>query len=290
MQITLGKIVGRYLTVVGLAFGIAFAAHAASVDIIVVVDESGSMSGEHAWLPGMVSSLDTRLGGLGISTNYGLFGFGGGGAGNLGRTLLNGGNAAAFGASASGLVLSGSFEDGYSGLDFALNSFTFTPNGAVNYILVTDEDRDNGNGALTFATTLAFMQTQNALLNAVVNNNFGCAPATTGGLGIDADGDLYLADGAGGFTTCAGGGAIGSGAGGTEAHYVDLALATGGAAWNLNLLRAGGLTAQSFTESFVDIKVQEISDQVDAAVPEPSTVLLFGTGVLALGWFRRRRC
>ncbi len=289
MQNTLGKILSRYLTVATLVFGMAFAAHAGSVDIIVVVDESGSMSGEHAWLPGMVNSLDTQLGGLSISTNYGLFGFGRSGAGVLGRTLLNGGNAADFGAAAAGLVISGGFEDGYSGLDFALNNFTFTPNGAVNYILVTDEDRDNGNAALTFATTLAFMQGQNALLNAVVNNNFGCAPATTGGLGIDADGDLYLADGAGGFTTCTGGATIGTGFGTTVADYVDLALATGGAAWNLNLLRSGGLTAQSFTTAFVDIKVQEISEQVDAAIPEPSTVLLFGTGLLALGWFRRRR-
>lgn len=288
MRTPIGRIPIRYLAVIILAFGVSFAAHAATVDIIFVVDESGSMSGEHAWLPGMVNSLDTQLGGLGIATNYGLFGFGGGGSGNLGRTLLNGGNAAAFGTSAANLVLSGSFEDGYSGLDFALNQFTFSPGGAVNYILVTDEDRDNGNNALTFASTLAFMQGQNALLNAVVNNNFGCPPSTTGGLGIDADGDLYLADGAGGFTTCADPGVVGSGSGSTVADYVDLALATGGAAWNLNLLRTGGLTAQSFTDAFVNIKVQEISEQV-GEVPEPGTILLFGTGLLALGWFRRRR-
>ncbi len=49
-------------------------------DIIPVVDESGSMSGEHAWLPGMISAMDTALAAVvGTDTfdvQYGLAGYG----------------------------------------------------------------------------------------------------------------------------------------------------------------------------------------------------------------------
>ncbi len=39
---------------------------ASTADIIFVVDESGSMSGEHSWLAGMVSSLDSNLNAAGV--------------------------------------------------------------------------------------------------------------------------------------------------------------------------------------------------------------------------------
>lgn len=266
----------------------------ASVDIVVVVDESGSMAGEHAWLPGMIGSLDTELTGLGHTTNYGLFGFGSSGATVGGRTLLPSGSAGDFATSASGLVTSGATEDGYSGLNFASNNFQFTGGGAaVNYILVTDEDRDTLNAALTYATTLALLQGQGALLNAVVNNAFACG--ANAALGMDSDDNGYQADGSGGFTACAPG-TVGSGAGTTTADYVDLAFDTGGAGWDLNLLRAGGDTATSFTNAFIDIKVQEIQQQIQnptapavSSVPEPSTVALLGGGLLALFTAARRR-
>ena len=36
----------------------------------------------------------------------------------------------------------------------------------------------------------------------------------------------------------------------------------GGAAWDLNLLRDGGLSAESFTAAFIEIKVQEIAGEL----------------------------
>ena len=80
---------------------------------------------------------------------------------------------------------------------------------------------------------------------------------------------------------------MGNGSGTTESDYVNgLAFATGidGAAWDLNRLRAGGLTATSFTNAFVDVKVEEITSQI----PEPTTLALMGLGLAGLGYRRHR--
>lgn len=40
----------------GLAVTANVQAQAISADVVTIVDESGSMGGEHAWLPGMITS------------------------------------------------------------------------------------------------------------------------------------------------------------------------------------------------------------------------------------------
>ena len=274
-----------------VALGLAVAtpattAQAAAIDVMVVVDESGSMGGEHAWLPGMINSLDSALSGLGITGNYGLVGFGQSSGSGAPRVVSNFTTAAGFGTAASGLLTNGSFEDGYNGIDFGFSNLTFGTNGATatNVILVTDEDRDNGNGALTLASTLTLLATNNALLNAVVDNPYTSDNNTSGVLGVDADGNAYVADGSGGFTTDTGG-TVGNGAGATEVDYAGMALTNGGATWDLDLLRVGGLTADSFTAAFVNIKVQEIQQQIP--VPAPGVIIILGLGIAGIAMCRR---
>lgn len=265
---------------------------ATTADVVFVVDESGSMSGEHAWLGSMVSSLDAQLGLAGVTANrYGLVGFGGGGAGNSGRTILVGGStfgtAAQFSTATGSLVLSGATEDGYAGINFGLTNYTFRPGAAVNFVLVTDEDRDNTNAGLTFNSILTGLNANGALLNAVVNGSFRTSTNAVS-LGHDSatPKNAYVADGSGGFSVTTAGSAT-SVAGTTINDYYNLALATGGAAWDLNQLRAGGNTAVSFTKAFVDIKVQEII--VQPGVPDGGASWLMVLGAFAAMVSLRRR-
>jgi len=263
-------------------------------DIITVVDESGSMSGEHAFLATAIPSLESALQTAGVTSNqYGLVGFGGASSHLAGHTHLVGGNpfgtAAEFATATGSLLLNGGTEDGYSGITTALGYAFRTPatDFARQIILVTDEDRDNIGGGETFASMQTALGNAGAVLNVVVNNSVLLNGATCSTcLGLSANGTAYLADGLGGFTTAAGG-SVGAGFGTTATDYVALAHATGGAMWNLNLLRAGGLTGDSFAAAFQAIKVQEIV--TPPSVPEPGTLLLLGSGLAGLASWKRRK-
>lgn len=266
---------------------------ATTADVLFVVDESGSMAGEHAWISNMVSSLDSALITAGVSGNqYGLVGFGGtsthavpSGTAGHGHTVGGGdfGTAAQLSTATGSLVTSGGTEDGYSGIEYALNNYTFRAEAALNVILITDENRDILPGSTnTFASILGLLQGKNALLNAVVNATY-----TNGALGIDGT-DSYFEEAGGTFSTAAGGVGV-TGNGGTLAEYVALALDSGGAAWNLNLLRAGGNTAAAFTAAFVDIKVAEIITQPPTGeVPIPAAAILFAPALLGFLGLRRK--
>ncbi len=112
----------------------------------------------------------------------------------------------------------------------------------------------------------------------VINTSFEDRDGNTV-LGIDANDNAYLADGSGDFSRTQFEN-ITAALGTTVEDYVNLALATGGAAWDLNQLREGGLTATSFTEAFVNIKAEEVSQQlaIDVIASDPNVELSNLTG------------
>ncbi|OPF18912.1 hypothetical protein B1L04_05655 [Microcystis aeruginosa KW] len=258
-----------------------------SADVVFVVDESGSMSGEHFWLAAMVRDLEAALKAKAITNNrYALAGFGGAGIREPGHLFSLGANFNLVGdaedlANATQLLqTSGGTEDGYDGINVALTGLSFRPGAAVNVILVTDEDRDIISPRLTFSSILQDLTNQQALLNAVVSANFRDTSNQIV-LGVDSDNNAYRANGTGGYIITPIG--IVSSSDTTKRDYIDLALATAGAAWNLDQLRVGGLTATSFTKAFVDIKAKEIIEQLPLTViaSDPTVSFKNLTGVVS---------
>jgi len=235
-------------------------------DLMFVVDESGSMSTEHAWLGPMSASLEADLVSAGVGSGiyadqYALVGYGAtsdhGTSGH--KHAVGGGDwgtAAQFDTATGTLIVNGSVEDGYEAMMFGLDNYTFRAIGGNFLVLVTDEDRDVLDSSIGYGQTKSALTSAGVLLNVVVDADFEDANGTTA-LGIDAVGNAYIADGSSGYYTTSGGVAV-SGNGSTIAHYVNLALEIGGAAWDLNQLRAGGDDANSFTAAFVDIKAGEV--------------------------------
>lgn len=266
---------------------------AASVDTIFIMDESGSMAGEQTWIRDtVITALDSELAAAGLTDRkYGVVGYG--------ATIDVFGHTHTSGAGGPNDLMSatdaqvamnqweatGGTEDGYEAINFALSNLNFTAGAALNVILITDEDRDVETTD-TYASILALLNQNNAILNVVVSNDFfdpGQAPC----IGVSSGGTGYVADGSGGYntTTCT----VGNGAGNTENDYVPMALATGGAAWDLDILRGGGNPALSFTDAFVDIKVKEVVDRTNPnPIPVPGSGLLLMAALGAGAAFSRR--
>ena len=226
--------------------------HSRAADVVVLVDESGSMAEEVVWLSGMVELLDRALvlGGVGASerNNFGVVGFGGGCDSTdsaLGRILLDDGqqmftSAANISALTQGLKLGGRDEDGYSAIEIALRGYDFR-NSARQFILITDEDRDVLSVNATRERLRAMLEDAGVQLNVAVTQQFLAGDLRA--LGVDSSRNAYLFDPSirSAFVVESGAGASveGSAYGSTDADYTMLAWELGGAAWDLSQLRQG---------------------------------------------------
>lgn len=180
---------------------------------------------------------------------FGLVGFGGDcsdGLG-LGRVIATPSGAqfsfsTNFTQLSEGLTTSGRREDGYSAIQAALETYPTRQTGtARQFILVTDEDRDVVDGNLTRESIAAALVDESVVLNVAVNEEFSAGDGLRA-LGIDSSQRGYVFDPSSQdhYRVLGGGETVrDSGHGQTHRDYTQLALATGGGAWDLNILRLG---------------------------------------------------
>ena len=222
-----------------------------AADIILLIDESGSMVEEHAWLSAMTPLLDQALKevdvGVDIENRFGVVGFGDDcNEGNVfGRVLLSSSqdqfapaeNITDF---TGRLNVGGRMEDGYSAIAIALDTYSFR-DVAKQFILITDEDRDVIEQNLTRDSVRAQLEDAGVMLNAVINEEFQGEDLRA--LGIDGNGNAYVYDPSirTSFRVLEGSGAPieDTAFGSTNIDYTQLALELSGAAWDLTQLRQG---------------------------------------------------
>ena len=259
-----------------------------SAVIVFVVDESGSMVGEHEWLrrtvPILEHNLYSRGVGKSIANQYALVGF----AHNdptdptrqLGKVLQDCGTASLVANELSSLHTDGRLEDGYSAIDIALKNVSCLRDiedlraeaackgikVACQIILATDEGRDNLNDSLNKEKIRDMLREKGCILNIVINERMRGRMTKTGewqrALGVASNNQSVVADLSDRFSIYPIGEAVEiTGHENTHEAYVDLAMQTSGAAWDLNMLRTERYE-NSFTNGFIEVKVQEIRRQI----------------------------
>ena len=250
------------------ACGVQTTAAVPYADVIVVMDESGSMGPTQAFSAQFVLDLEQALvsAGVGVTdTNqYGAVGFGGGTAGtafNLGRSINVGagiwGTANEYVTASTQFVTTGVSEDGFSGINFALQNYPFRPEAAKFIILATDEPRIVVDNSLSQAGVLADLQLAGVNLQGILGANIVDSNGNVA-LAIDNN-NVYVESGT--TYTVSPGGTITGGL--SVADYVPLVQQTNGITGDLSQIGTSTQTATIFSR----VLSQSILGQVSVANP-----------------------
>lgn len=224
-------------------------------DIVVVMDDSGSMGFAQTFSAQLMVDIDNALKATGIGATtiggnlFGLLAYGGATTRTvpavipLGPTGAKFGTAQEYGAGIATFQALGTIEDGYLAIDFALDNYQFRPQAEKFVILVTNEDRDIVDASKTYASVLTKLRSKGVLLDGIVAADFEDANKRTA-LALDSKDNAYLADGSGGFVVSPNGTAFSFDT--TVPDYVDLIHETGGIAGDIFQIQVGGATTTSF--------------------------------------------
>jgi hypothetical protein len=240
-------------------------------DIIMIVDESGSMGTVQANLRTNIGLFASILSAGGIDAQYGLVGYGDSAV--RPRMLTDLTDPTGFAAAAQGLRTNGGTEPGYLATAFALNSvdnqanlFSFRSDAVKNIIIFTDEP-NNGTSS-SYGLVGGFVPTFVAIDELLTDN-----------------GALFNAVLSGANTTTS---------------YGPLATGHSGQVFALSGLNTTNQAAvEAFVTAFAEAKLQETIDfctanptapgcQPGTSVPVPGALALFGIGLFGLGLARRR--
>ena len=219
----------------------------------------------------MVSELDYQLrsAGVGAGTRQNLFSLVGFGrhtlTGITGITLSPLSPQAQFLQSLGLLQTSGSAEDGYAALEFAIHSTESRPDTVKLMVLVTDEDRRVIREDLERTSIEEIIRESGYVLNVVVNQGFLADPTNEGShaMGLDSNGTAYIFNpSAPGLFSASPNGSVNFSPftfyPNTFSDYVDLALSVGGAAWDLNFVVEGEPLSLALARAFAEVKIAEV--------------------------------
>ena len=217
------------LTVIGLVLwpspGLAYDG---APQIILVVDESGSMAGRHAWLTDFVPALGQAL----IERNeyespvdieFTVAGF----TEDTRNLVLHGSTIDATDA-VSRLHTSGSIEDGYVAIREVLERPPNHFGPPTTVILITDEDRDVTDPDVTLASLTEYLVGMGIVVHSIVPAEILC-PGRKWGIAIDQY-RVALQPDVGGLSTCE------DAESWTHQDYAELAWTTGGLTWDLGIV------------------------------------------------------
>lgn len=240
-----------------------------SADIVLLVDESSSMSMEHMWIRNMTKELDRALESLRIGTSlmnrFGVAGFASSSTAaiNQGRVLRPRlVNVSEIDSLVDQLMVDGRMEDGYAVIQFASNNYVMDRR-ARQFILITDENRDVLNHNLTRSSILELLRRTRTRLNVAVSEQFEASDLRA--LGLDDAMNAYIFDPLSPSLLRRrpnGQPFVDSAFQTTHEDYTVLALMADSGAWDLSLLRQGGNVAEAFTRAFVMTEVEEIVKQL----------------------------
>ena len=221
-----------------------------AANIILLVDESGSMTMQHSWIPEMIEQLDNALVNAGIGMNprnrFGVIGFGDDCTteATFDQAFLTNESVTYMPADrivelTQRLQTGGKYEDGYRAIASAFKQYMFGDRTSL-FILISDEDRDAVSN-ITRDEIKSMLTDNEVVLNVVVSEEFTGGEARA--FGIDAEGTAYVYDPSSdvlfrnvdNFGVPVKDSAHGS----TNIDYTQLALQAKGGSWDIGLLSQG---------------------------------------------------
>ena len=224
-----------------------------SPHLILVVDESGSMRGRHGWLADAIPALgfalnDRNVNTLPDQTYFTLAGFT-----TNSRELAQHASEIDAARAVSTLRTDGRTEDGYVAIRDVLSRYlTGNEYAPTTVILITDEDRDVTNHDLTLASLADQLIMNGIVVHAVIRARIVC-PDWKEGIAVDQN-RVAVKAGQDVISTCSDARTR------TVDDYAELAWATGGLVWNLDVVAGGrdGKTRPEMLQQFVDV----LSDKI----------------------------